>query len=164
MRTHPKTKEDKAKEAAESALAPPNPHRPLSPIKKYPPERFYIVGDECAVRLCCGRSNGVTDTIMNTCVRVSKSEDSMGIVYVESQLLQDPVAVPACNLQLIRAVEDIPRYAIATQGNGYYITCKGMAEAVAATWFGGKTGVLREDALAAAELILSYIQDNQKDD
>lgn len=157
MRKYPKTKEEKAQAAATNA-AIPNPTAPLNQLKKYPLDRHFVCGDEVAVRLCYGRSNGIPEKLINTAARITKDEDSMGIAVIESKLLEAPISVPVCNLQLLRAVEDIPQFAIFSEGKGFFITAKGMAEAVAAFWYGGKTGILQKDALAFAELVLETLQ------
>lgn len=157
MRKYPKTKEEKAKIAAANASMPA-PTASLTPLKNYPLDRHFVCGDEVVVRLCYGRSNGIPANLIDTAAKISKDEDSMGIAGIESKLLEAPIAVPVCNLQLIRAIEDIPQFAIYAEGKGYFITTKGMAEAVAAFWYGAKTGISKEDARALAELALEEIQ------
>lgn len=117
------------------------------------------MGDEVAIRLCYGRANGVPQELLNTAARITKDEDSSGIAIIETRLLPDPISIPVCNLQLLRAIEDIPKYAIFTEGKGFYITTKGMPEAVAAFWYGGSTGILQKDARAMAEMVLSLLQE-----
>lgn len=159
MRTLPKTKEEKGKAAAVAVNGLPNPHGNTTPKRKYDPNRPYYTGDEVVVRKCYGRTNGLPESIINTIARVERDEDNVGTVKIASALLPEPIVVPVCNLELVRAIEDIPQFAIYTQGNGLYITTKGMDESVAAVWFGGKTGMLREDAKALAELMLEFVKD-----
>lgn len=161
MRTYPKNKEDKSKEAAAKANGLPNPHGNTTPKKKYAAERPYYTGDEAVVRKCYGRTNGLPEILIDTIVRVERDEDNVGTVKIASALLDAPIIVPVCNLQLVRAIEDIPQYGIYTQNNGLYITSKGMDEAVAAVWYGGKTGIIMKDAQALAELMLDFIRENQ---
>lgn len=157
MRKYPKTKEEKAQIAAANA-AMPAPNALRAPLKKYPLDRHFVCGDEVVIRLCYGRSNGVPANLIDTAAKISKDEDSMGIAGIESQLLEAPIAVPVCNLQLIRAIEDIPHFAIYPEGKGYYLTPKGMKESVGAFWYGDKTGIRQEDARALAELALEFLQ------
>lgn len=161
MRTYPKTKEEKGAAAAAKANGLPNPHGNTTPAKKYDPQRAFCTGDEVVIRTCYGRTNGLPESIINTIARVERDEDNVGTVKLASSLLEEPIIVPVCNLALVRAIEDIPQYAIYTQNNGLYITTKGMNEAVGAVWYGGKTGVLHKDAQALAELMLEFIRDNK---
>lgn len=160
MRTYPKSKTDKGKAAAAAANGLPNPHGNTIPKKKYDQQRPYCTGDEAVVRKLYGRTNGLPESIIDTVVRVERDEDNVGTVKIASALLEEPIIAPVCNLALVRAIEDIPQYAIFTQGNGYYITTKGLDEAIGAVWYGGKTGVLQKDANALAELMLEFIKQN----
>lgn len=160
MRKYPKTKDEKAAEAATTATTI-KATAPLNQFKKYPLDRHYLVGDEVAIRFCYGRANGIPANLINTAAKITRDEDSCGIAHITSTLLPDPLPVPVCNLQLLRAIEDIPQFSIYSEGKGYYITAKGMNESVAAFWYGGKTGILQKDALAMAEMALSLLQEQQ---
>lgn len=132
---------------------PKNPER--KPFKHYSPDRLYVEGDEVEIRLCCGRMNGIPLSYIDRLAIVTKNENSYGTAYVKPrQGGEQQIQVPVCNLRLIRAVEDIPRYCILNADNGFYVTTKGVKEAVCAFWYGEDTKQTREDAQAAAELQL----------
>jgi hypothetical protein len=159
MRTHPLNKADKGAAAAKAANGLPNPHGNTTPKKKYDKNRPYYIGDEAVVRKCYGRTNGLPENIIDTIVRVERDEDNVGTVKIASALLTEPIVCPVCNLELVRAVEDIPQFSIFAKDNGLYITTKGLDEAVGAVWYGGRTGILQKDAQAVAELILTAIRE-----
>lgn len=127
------------------------------PVKEYDPARIFKEGDEVKVTLCNGRGNGIPAEIMFACGVCRKNEDAVGMVAVE--ICGKVFQVPACNLLLLRAVEDIPVYAIMTDGNGFYVTSKGIKEACGAFWYGGATGKTKEEAEASAELYLDMIKE-----
>jgi hypothetical protein len=160
MRTTTKNKSDKGSSAAAAANGLPNPKGNPIPKRKYDLSRPYCTGDEVYVCKCYGRANGLPESILDTIARVERDEDNVGTVKIASALLPEPIIAPVCNLKLIRAIEDIPQFAIFSQNNGYYITTKGLDEAVGAVWYGGKTGVLQKDANALAELMLEFIKEN----
>lgn len=160
MRTSTKNKTDKGSAAAAAANGLPNPNGNPTPKRKYDLSRPFCTGDEVVVRKCYGRTNGLPEAILDTIARVDRDEDNVGTVKIASALLPEPLIVPVCNLALVRAIEDIPQFAIFAQNNGYYITTKGLDEAVGAVWYGGKTGVLQKDANALAELMLEFIKQN----
>lgn len=162
MRTHPKNKADKGAEAAKAANGLPHPHGNTTPKKKYDKNRPYLYGDEVVVRKCFGRTNGLPESLIDTIARVERDEDNVGTVKIASQLLAEPIVCPVCNLELVRAIEDIPQLSIYTHNNGHYITTKGMDEAIGAVWFGGKTGVLQTEAMEAAVLLLEYFKETKK--
>lgn len=159
MRTHPLTKTDKGAAAAKAANGLPNPHGNTTPKKKYDKQRAFYTGDEVVVRKCFGRTNGLPESIIDTIARIERDEDNVGTVKLASALLEEPIIVPVCNLELVRAIEDIPQFAIYAKDNGLYITTKGLDEAIGAVWYGGRTGVLQKDAQAIAELILESIKE-----
>lgn len=161
MRTTTKNKADKGSSAAAAANGLPNPNGNPIPKRKYDLSRPYCTGDEVYVCKCYGRANGLPESILDTIARVERDEDNVGTVKIASALLPEPIIAPVCNLKLIRAIEDIPQFAIFSQNNGYYITTKGLDEAVGAVWYGGKTGVLQKDANALAELMLEFIKENK---
>ena len=161
MRTTIKNKADKGASAAAAANGIPNPKGNPIPKRKYDLSRPYCTGDEVYVCKCYGRANGLPESILDTIARVERDEDNVGTVKIASALLPEPIIAPVCNLKLIRAIEDIPQFAIFSQNNGYYITTKGLDEAVGAVWYGGKTGVLQKDANALAELMLEFIKENK---
>ena len=161
MRTTTKNKSDKGSSAAAAANGLPNPKGNPIPKRKYDLSRPYCTGDEVYVCKCYGRANGLPESILDTIARVERDEDNVGTVKIASALLPEPIIAPVCNLKLIRAIEDIPQFAIFSQNNGYYITTKGLDEAVGAVWYGGKTGVLQKDANALAELMLEFIKENK---
>ena len=127
MRTTTKNKSDKGSSAAAAANGLPNPKGNPIPKRKYDLSRPYCTGDEVYVCKCYGRANGLPESILDTIARVERDEDNVGTVKIASALLPEPIIAPVCNLKLIRAIEDIPQFAIFSQNNGYYITTKGAA-------------------------------------
>lgn len=127
------------------------------PFKQYPADRRMLTGDSVWTQLFFGRSNGLTSEQLNRAAIVTKDEDNFGCVLVRFDKEENVHSIPVCNLKLIRAVEDIPVLSIIADQYAFYITTKGVSEAVAAFWYGGKTGRLREDARALAELNLDLL-------
>lgn len=128
-----------------------------APVKEYDPARIFREGDEVKITLCNGRGNGIPTELMFAVGVCRKNEDAVGMVAVEACGRVEQI--PACNLMLIRAVEDIPVYAIKAEGNGFYVTSKGVKEACGAFWYGGLTGKTKDEAESAAELYLEMIQE-----
>lgn len=138
--------------AAKPASAPPKPFR------QYPADRRMLTGDSVWTQLFFGRSNGLIPEQLNRTAIVTKDEDNFGCVLVRFDGEENTHSIPVCNLLLIRAVEDIPVLSIISDQFAFYITTKSVQEAIAAFWYGGKTGRLRDDARALAELNLELLK------
>ena len=138
--------------AAKHASAPPKPFR------QYPADRRMLTGDSVWTQLFFGRSNGLIPEQLNRTAIVTKDEDNFGCVLVRFDGEENTHSIPVCNLLLIRAVEDIPVLSIISDQFAFYITTKSVHEAIAAFWYGGKTGRLRDDARALAELNLELLK------
>lgn len=135
-----------------------------APFKHYPADRRFLTGDNVWIAPFCGRTNGIAQEYLNRLAIVTKDEDNFGCVTLrmEGNAPDQVQQIPSCNCTLIRAVEDIPVLAIMADTSGFYITHKGVQEAVAAFWYGGKTGRMKEDARALAEMTLELLKQEPK--
>lgn len=131
---------------------------PPKPFRQYPADRRMLTGDSVWTTLFFGRSNGVAEPLLNRLATVTKDEDNFGCVLVRFGQETATHSIPVCNLILIRSVEDTPVLSIIADSFAYYITTKGVAEAVAAFWYGGKSNRLKDDARALAELNLDLLK------
>lgn len=131
---------------------------PPKPFRQYPTDRRMLTGDTVWTTLFFGRSNGVPEPLLNRLATVTKDEDNYGCVLVRFGQETPTHSIPVCNLILIRSVEDTPVLSIIADSFAYYITTKGVAEAVAAFWYGGKTNRMKDDARALAELNLDLLK------
>lgn len=129
-------------------------------FKNYDPCRTYQTGDEIQVVLCNGRSNGIAASLMLLTGTVLKNENAVGIVLCSVN--GNPEQIPASNLRLIRAVEDIPRYAILETGHTYYITPKKETESIAFVSYGADSPFSHEAARDLAELILETAKEKNE--
>lgn len=137
--------------------AEPNAIKPQ--LKNYDPCRTYQTGDEIQVVLCNGRSNGIAASLMLLTGTVLKNENAVGIVLCSVN--GNPEQIPASNLRLLRAVEDIPQYAILETSHTYFITPKKEAEAIGYVSYGADSPFSREAARDLAELILETAKEKK---
>lgn len=128
-------------------------------LKDYDLCRRFAEGDEVQVVPCNGRSNGIPNEQMYTSGKVLRNEDSVGMVLCELNAM--PCHIPASNLRLLRAVEDIPKYGIIERDCAFFITHKGVREACAWFAYGTPTLRTREDAQTMAELALELIAEKE---
>ena len=127
--------------------------------RKYDPCRTYQTGDEIQVTLCNGRTNGIATNLLLATGTVLKNENAVGIVLCS--IAGNPEQIPASNLRLLRAVEDIPQYAILHTGHTLYITPKSEKEAIFYITHHPSSPLTLEKARTIAELALSEIKESE---
>lgn len=128
-------------------------------FKNYDPCRTYQTGDEIQVVLCNGRSNGIAASLMLLTGTVLKNENAVGIVLCSVN--GNPEQIPASNLRLLRAIEDIPQYAVFHKDDTYFVTPKTEREAIAMFYHGKNSPLTVEDARNLAELTLESIKEKK---
>lgn len=128
--------------------------------KTYDPCRTYQERDQIQVTLCNGRLNGIPQHLLYLTGTVLKNENSVGIVLCS--ISGNPEQIPASNLRLLRAAEDIPTYAILHTGYTYYVTPKTEQEAIAFISYtpSPDSPITRKQAEELAELILQTANEN----
>lgn len=129
-------------------------------FKNYDPCRTYQTGDEIQVVLCNGRSNGIAASLMLLTGTVLKNENAVGIVLCSVN--GNPEQIPASNLRLLRAIEDIPQYAVFHKDDTYFVTPKTEREAIAMFYHGKNSPLTVEDARNLAELTLESIKEKKR--
>lgn len=137
--------------------AEPNAIKPQ--LKNYDPCRTYQTGDEIQVVLCNGRSNGIAASLMLLTGTVLKNENAVGIVLCSVN--GNPEQIPASNLRLLRAVEDIPRFAILHKSDTFFVSAKSEQDAVAMFYHGSESPLTVDDARNLAELTLETIKEKK---
>lgn len=147
---------DMPKESTSPAPQPAATKAP-KPFRAYPADRRMLTGDSVYTQLFFGRANGIAPELLNRPALVTKDEDNFGCVLVRFPDSEQVHSIPVCNLLLIRSVEDTPTLSIIADNYAYYITTKGVSEAIAAFWYGGKTNRMKDDARALAELNLDLL-------
>lgn len=129
-------------------------------FRNYDPCRTYQTGDEIQVVLCNGRSNGIAASLMLLTGTVLKNENAVGIVLCSVN--GNPEQIPASNLRLLRAIEDIPQYAIIHKQDTFFISAKTEDDSIFFIHHGKNSPLSSEDARQLAELTLETIKEKAK--
>lgn len=155
--TAPQTTKTDMTIPATSATLPATELRPQ--LKAYDPCRTYQEGDDVQVVLCNGRANGIAANLMYLRGTVLRNENAVGMVLCK--LNDNPEQIPASNLRLLRAVEDIPKFAVLHSGHTFYLTPKTEKEAVAYVSYAPESPLTEQDACDIIELALAAVKEKK---